>query len=168
MGATMVHVAWPGDGGGARGSGLRWRLFRVGPAMVRVAGPGDGGARGGGAGAQWGLGARRGVGTARSGGVDGGEWRRGAAASTVGSGDGDGVSEWEGEGEGLSGTLCLSPLPSARSRVLDKGFFNLKIVFAECQIAGTRQTGLCRVPTDRHSAKHVLRIFVECPTLDTR
>jgi hypothetical protein len=33
------------------------------------------------------------------------------------------VSEREGEGEGLSGMLCFSSLPSARSRALGKSFF---------------------------------------------
>jgi hypothetical protein len=58
-------------------------------------------------------------------------------------------------------------------RVPDRGhsgkdFFNLKIVFAECRRSGTRQTCLCRMPTDRHSAKYVFRVSAECPTLDTR
>jgi hypothetical protein len=45
-------------------------------------------------------------------------------------------------------------LPSARSRALGKEFFkNFKIHFAECLGPGTRQSRLCRVPTDRHSAK---------------
>jgi hypothetical protein len=74
----------------------------------------------------------------------------------------------EREGEGLSSTLCFSSLPSARSRALGIGFFECKIFFAECQIVGTRQIGLCRVPTDRHSAKYVFKIFAKYPTLDTQ
>jgi hypothetical protein len=40
-----------------------------------------------------------------------------------------------------------------------KYFLNFKIYFAECQIAGPRQSDLCRVPTDKPLAKVVLIIF---------
>jgi hypothetical protein len=34
--------------------------------------------------------------------------------------------------------VCTRALPSARDLALGKVFFNFKICFAECQIAGTR------------------------------
>jgi hypothetical protein len=71
----------------------------------------------------------------------------------------------EGEGRGL---LSVASLPSARDLALGKDFFNLKIYFAECPVFGTRQRHLCRVPTDRYSAKNGFRVFAECPTADTR
>jgi hypothetical protein len=59
-------------------------------------------------------------------------------------------------------------LPSARDLALGKVFFNFKIFFAECQIAGTWQRLLCRVSTDIHSAKMCSRFFAECQPVDTR
>jgi hypothetical protein len=49
-----------------------------------------------------------------------------------------------------------------------KIFFNFKIMFAECQIAGTRQRRLCRVSTDRYSTKICSSFFAECQGDGTR
>jgi hypothetical protein len=49
-----------------------------------------------------------------------------------------------------------------------KIFFNFKIFFVECQIVGTRQRPLCRVSTDRYSAKICSRFFAECQGDGTR
>jgi hypothetical protein len=53
----------------------------------------------------------------------------------------------------------ITSLPSARSQSLGKDFFNLKIHFAECPGSSTRQRRLCRVPTDKHSAKNGFRVL---------
>jgi hypothetical protein len=55
--------------------------------------------------------------------------------------------------------VYFTSLPSARNLALGKGFFNLKIFFAECPVPGTRQRRLCRVPTDKHSANVCFRVF---------
>jgi hypothetical protein len=110
----------------------------------------------------------RGVAGRRRGGVERGE----GPSATAGSGGGEGVSESESEKEkrrvsGIRYVLSESEkekIAGTRQRF----FFNLKIVFVECPIVGTRQTSLCRVPADRHSAKYIFRIFAECSTLDTR
>jgi hypothetical protein len=50
-------------------------------------------------------------------------------------------------------SVYFTSLPSARDLALGKDFFNLKIFFAECPRPDTRQRCLCRVPSDKHSAK---------------
>jgi hypothetical protein len=44
----------------------------------------------------------------------------------------------------------------------------LFLLFAECQIAGTRQRRFCRVSTDRYLAKICSMFFAECQPADTR
>jgi hypothetical protein len=65
-----------------------------------------------------------------------------------------------GEGEGEVGRpVYFTSLSSARDLALGKDFFNSKIFFAECPVPGTRQRCLCRVPTNKHSAKVCFRVF---------
>jgi hypothetical protein len=54
-------------------------------------------------------------------------------------------------------------LPSVRATTLGKEPISVprSWFFADCQIAGTRQRLLCRVSTNRHSAKICSRVFVE-------
>jgi hypothetical protein len=60
--------------------------------------------------------------------------------------------------------LCRVPVIWHSAKI----FFNFKIRFAECQIADTRQSILCRVSPARHSTKILLLFFTECHPTDTR
>jgi hypothetical protein len=92
----------------------------------------------------WWCEAGRGVGARR-------RWQRRAAAA----------------GEGMKTKVKNKPVRGYVNRLCrvlviwhsGKYFFNFKIYFAECQIAGTRQSYLCRAPTDKHSTKVALIIF---------
>jgi hypothetical protein len=112
-----------------------------------------------------------GRGAAALGGSGGGGawWRGGGGARPGGVGAGRGPAAWWRRGRGIEERrkevskekkrgrrpeYYSTALTSARSRALGKEFFkNFKIHFAECLRPGTRQSRLCRVPTDRHSTK---------------
>jgi hypothetical protein len=90
-----------------------------------------------------GVGAGGGEGAARAGRGRGRGLRRrgegvGAGAAAWRRVDGSGGAEWESERERRLPTLFTRTLPSAHDLALGKDFFNFKIRFAECQIAGTR------------------------------
>jgi hypothetical protein len=74
----------------------------------------------------------------------------------------------EGERRRHASRLFLLFAECPRSGTRQRFFFNFKICFAECQIAGTRQGRLCRVSTDRYSAKICSRFFAECQGDGTR
>jgi hypothetical protein len=62
--------------------------------------------------------------------------------------------EGEAQSAGIFHFFAECPRSGTRQR-----FFNLKIFFAECPVPGTWQRRLCRVPTNKHSAKVYFRVF---------
>jgi hypothetical protein len=161
--------------GTARGTAARARVRGT----AGTAGEGHGGAGAGVVGeGHGGVGVgTAGAGTASAAGADEGHGGAAVGRGVVGEGrgrdDGEGAaaareSEREREEESTNSwyvcVLCRVPVIWHSAKI----FFNFKIRFAECQIAGTRQNSLCRVSPGRHSAKILSLFFVECHTADTR